>query len=144
MRTRVGPGRALASGRRGARRRAPPRPRSSERSDAGVAAERPWHTLHSRMVTVRSVSAASGFVALATAAACLPGAGPALDPYQDDAGTAPPISFGDDSGVRLDVDLGPSFAVAGLQPSHGPWTGGTRTTIAGRGFSSNIQVRIGA
>jgi len=44
----------------------------------------------------------------------------------------------------MDVDLGPAFAVTGLQPSHGPWTGGTRTTVAGRGFASEIQVWIGA
>jgi hypothetical protein len=42
-----------------------------------------------------------------------------------------------------EVNLGPPFAVTGLQPSHGPWTGGTRTTIAGRGFASKIDVWIG-
>jgi hypothetical protein len=48
-----------------------------------------------------------------------------------------------DAAVVDEIDLGPAFAVTGLQPSHGPWTGGTRTTISGRGFSSSIQVWIG-
>jgi hypothetical protein len=81
---------------------------------------------------------------LASAAACLPGSGPPLNPYMDDAGTPPPTSFGtSDAAVVDEIDLGPAFAVTGLQPSHGPWTGGTRTIISGRGFSSNIQVWIG-
>ena len=80
-------------------------------------------------------------VLVAAAPACF-GRGPALDPYVDDAGLPPPSSFGDD-GSPLDVDLGASFAVTGLDPSHGPWTGGTRTVIAGRGFSSNVAVWIG-
>ena len=77
-------------------------------------------------------------------AACLPGSGPGLNPYVDDAGAAPPTAFGDDAAVRFDVDLGDPFAVTGLQPSHGPWSGGTRTTITGRGFSSNVGVWIGS
>jgi hypothetical protein len=84
--------------------------------------------------------ALAGLVAIA---ACLPGTGPALDPYTDDAGLPPPAKLGDDGGSLMDIDLGPSFAVAGLQPSHGPWTGGTRVTISGRGFASNVQVTIG-
>ena len=75
--------------------------------------------------------------------ACLPGAGPPINAYVDDAGAAPSVSLGGDGGLLGDVDLGDPFAVTGLQPSHGPWTGGTRTTIAGRGFSSSIQVWIG-
>jgi hypothetical protein len=80
----------------------------------------------------------------AAAPACLLGSGPPLDPYVDDAGPPDATNLGDDGSTRVDVDLGPSFAVAGLQPSHGPWTGGTRTTIAGRGFSSKVHVWIGA
>jgi hypothetical protein len=49
-----------------------------------------------------------------------------------------------EGGTLGDVDLGDPFAITGLGPSHGPWTGGTRTTIAGRGFSSSIQVWIGS
>ena len=81
--------------------------------------------------------------ALVAAGACLPGAGPALNPYTDDAGKPPPVSLGDDASTLMDVDLGAAFAVAGLQPAHGPWSGGTRTNISGRGFSSNVQVWIG-
>jgi hypothetical protein len=92
-----------------------------------------------------SVLAVFGLAALVAAAACLPGSGPPLNPYFDDAGPAPPTKLGgDDASVRLDVNLGPSFAVTGLQPSHGPWTGGTRTTVAGQGFSSYLQVWIGS
>jgi hypothetical protein len=76
--------------------------------------------------------------------ACLPGSGPALDPVIEDGGTPPPTSLGDDASVRDDLSLGPPFAVSGLQPSHGPWSGGTRTTITGRGFSSDIQVWFGS
>jgi IPT/TIG domain len=82
-------------------------------------------------------------LAIAPSVSCLPGAGPAIMPYQDDAAPASGIMVGDDAGSFSDVDLGDPFAVTGLQPSHGPWTGGTRTTIAGRGFSSSLEVWIG-
>jgi hypothetical protein len=83
-------------------------------------------------------------VTLVAWAACLPRSGPPLNFYSDDAGSPPGTIIGDDASPLLDVDLGPPFAVTGLQPSHGPWTGGTRTTIAGRGFASQIQVWIGS
>src|SRR5579883_1411059 len=82
-------------------------------------------------------------IALVTASGCLFGHGPTLDPYVDDAGPPDGTSLGDDANAKFDVDLGPPFAIAGLQPSHGPWSGGTRTTIAGRGFSSKVHVWIG-
>ena len=91
----------------------------------------------------RSTVAVSGLVALVAAAACLPGTGPALNPYVDDAGPPPPSKLGGDDGGLMDIDLGAPFAVVGLQPSHGPWSGGTRTTISGRGFSSKIDVWFG-
>jgi hypothetical protein len=81
--------------------------------------------------------------ALVAAGACLPGSGPPLNPYVDDAGKPPPASLGDDASTLMDVDLGPAFAVSGLQPAQGPWSGGTRTNISGRGFSSSVQVWIG-
>jgi hypothetical protein len=93
--------------------------------------------------TWRSALAATAITGIAAASACIPGGGPALNPVVDDAGTPPQTSFGDDSGMLDELNLGPPFAVTGLQPSHGPWTGGTRSTIAGRGFSSNIAVWIG-
>jgi hypothetical protein len=81
--------------------------------------------------------------ALATGAACLPGSGPAINPIHDDAGPGATISLDDGGGLPVDVSLGAPFAIVGLLPSHGPWTGGTRTTVAGRGFSSSLQVWIG-
>ncbi|MDB4994063.1 MAG: hypothetical protein JWM74_1495 [Myxococcaceae bacterium] len=86
------------------------------------------------------------FAAIAMAiagGACLPGSGPPLL-TTDDAGAAPPVDFGsDDASTRSDVDLGDPFAVDGATPSHGPWTGGTRTVLHGRGFSSKLRVWIG-
>jgi len=87
--------------------------------------------------------ATCAIAALVAVGACLPGAGPPLNPYVDDAGKPPPVSLGDDAQTLMDVDLGGAFAVSGLQPAHGPWSGGTRTNISGRGFSSNVQVWIG-
>jgi hypothetical protein len=80
---------------------------------------------------------------VAVLGACIPGSGPPLDPVVDDAGAPPGIQLGGDASPFSDVDLGDPFAVTGLQPSHGPWTGGTGTTIAGRGFSSAVEVWIG-
>ncbi len=76
--------------------------------------------------------------------ACLPGSGPSyLD--RPDAGPPGGPSLGDDAGAsKQDVDLGDPFGIDGLVPSHGPWTGGTRTQISGRGFSSKLRVWIGA
>src|SRR5688572_27521978 len=44
----------------------------------------------------------------------------------------------------VDLEAGPPYAVLGVQPSHGPFSGGTRIEIRGRGFSSKTRVRIGA
>ncbi len=90
-----------------------------------------------------------GLLAVALAAAtvaggaCLPGAGP---PYisHDEAGPPPPTMLGGDGGPAFaDVDLGDPFAIIGLNPSHGPWTGGTHTAMRGRGFTSTLRVFIG-
>ncbi len=95
-----------------------------------------------------SPRAAAALVCGAAAITALPGclrSGSPLIPYEDDAGPAPAIVLGgDDAGLLADVDLGDPFAITGLQPSHGPWTGGTHATIAGRGFSSSIHVWIGS
>lgn len=72
--------------------------------------------------------------------ACL-GKGPSLI-GTDDAGAPPQTDLGDDSGVRADVNLGDPFSLIGLDPSHGPWSGGTRTLLAGRGFSSRLRVLV--
>lgn len=75
------------------------------------------------------------------AGACVPGTGPALLP--DDA--APPLTgFNSDASTPLgDADLGDPFTLTGLTPSHGPFTGGTRTQLDGRGFTSKLRVFIG-
>jgi hypothetical protein len=89
-------------------------------------------------------SAAGALVALVAGVACLPGSGPALNPYVDDSGAPPPIDLGGDArDERQDVDLGDPFSITGLAPSHGPWNGGTRATLRGRGFSSTMRVWIG-
>lgn len=44
----------------------------------------------------------------------------------------------------VDLEAGPPYAVLGVQPSHGPFNGGTRIEIRGRGFSSKTRVRIGS
>lgn len=44
----------------------------------------------------------------------------------------------------IDLEAGPPYAVLGVQPSHGPFNGGTRVEIRGRGFSSKTKVRFGA
>ena len=106
---------------------------------------RPWHDRGPQGPSLRAAGIAlSALAAMATAAGCLRSGSP-LIPYQDDAGPPPAIVLGGDDAGRLgDVDLGDPFAITGLQPSHGPWTGGTHATIAGRGFSSSIQVWIGS
>lgn len=91
-----------------------------------------------------ATGATIAFGAIVALTACLPGSGPPLNPYVDDAGAPPPIDLGGDAGdARLDVDLGDPFSITGLAPSHGPFTGGTRATLRGRGFSSTMRVFIG-
>jgi hypothetical protein len=65
-----------------------------------------------------------------------------LEPQEAQA--PPSVDLGDDAGdVRAEVDLGDSFAIDGLVPSHGPWNGGTRAVVSGRGFSSKLRVFVG-
>lgn len=81
--------------------------------------------------------------ALLAVAACFPGSGPTLlDPEQ--AEKPPGTDLGTDAGLpRSDVDLGDPFALQGLTPSHGPFTGGTRARLTGRGFSTKLRVFLG-
>ncbi|MFO0674558.1 MAG: IPT/TIG domain-containing protein [Polyangiaceae bacterium] len=76
-------------------------------------------------------------------AACFGGGPRLLAP--EDAGVAAPVDFADSAipDASNDVDVGDPFAVLGLQPSHGPWSGGTHTVIRGRGFTSSVQVFVG-
>ncbi len=88
---------------------------------------------------------ALGAVLLPTAilASCLPGgSGGFLSKDSVDAGG---LSLGDGSsiGTRADVDLGDPFALDGLLPAHGPFTGRTRAQVSGRGFGTDLQVFVG-
>ena len=75
--------------------------------------------------------------------ACLPGGGPALIDA-DDAGSGTGVDLAGDAGFqRSDVDLGDPFALYGLDPSHGPFTGGTSARLTGRGFTPKLRVLIG-
>lgn len=76
------------------------------------------------------------------ALACLPGTGPALVPESEDAGSVD-LGGGDAGPVRVDADLGDPFAIDGLTPSHGPFTGGTRARIDGRGFTTKLRAFVG-
>jgi len=104
-----------------------------------------WRARWARRLSLRAAGIAlSSLAAIGAAPGCLRSGSP-LIPYQDDAGPPPAIVLGSDDAGRLgDVDLGNPFAITGLQPSHGPWTGGTHATIAGRGFSSSLEVWIGS
>jgi hypothetical protein len=94
--------------------------------------------------TYRRLRVVGAVLALGTAGACLPGSGPPLQVYRDDAGAPPPTNLDQDGAATLgDVDLGDPFAITGLAPSHGAWSGGTRTVLRGRGFSSKLRVWIG-
>jgi hypothetical protein len=74
--------------------------------------------------------------------ACLPGGGPPLVDG-DDAGSGTSPDLGGDSGLqRSDVDLGDPFALYGLSPSHGPYSGKTSVRLSGRGFTPKLRVFI--
>lgn len=75
--------------------------------------------------------------------ACIPGGGPTL--LAPEGADAPPgTDLGGDAGLpRSDVDLGDPFALEGLTPSHGPFSGGTRARLTGRGFSTRLRVFLG-
>ena len=90
----------------------------------------------------RLVSVLLGPLAFGVTAACFSGTGPALLPEGDAGGGSIDLS-GDAGFVRSDADIGDPFAIDGLTPSHGPFSGGTRTRIDGRGFSSKLRVFIG-
>ena len=98
---------------------------------------------------LRAARIASGGVALAAivvagfAASC--GGGRDLAAHGDDTGGGFIL---DDTALEADgpigIDEGAPYAVLGVQPSHGPFNGGTRVEIRGRGFSSKTKVRFGA
>lgn len=91
---------------------------------------------------LRPAAFAIASLAPASFAACLPGGGPTL--LVPEEGSAGPIDIGGDSGLpRSDVDLGDPFALEGLSPSHGPFSGGTRARLSGRGFTTKLRVFLG-
>lgn len=91
---------------------------------------------------LRPTSKISAFVAIAVVfGGCLSGGPPLLPPEEET--PADPIDLGDAGSDRRDVDLGDPFALEGLSPSHGPFTGGVRATLSGRGFSSKLRVFLG-
>lgn len=88
-----------------------------------------------RLAVLALASTGAAFVA------CLPGDGPGLlDPVE---GGSPNLELGDPDAQRRDVDLGDPFGIDGLFPSHGPFTGGTRANLSGRGFSPKLRVWFG-
>jgi hypothetical protein len=91
----------------------------------------------------RTVLGAAALVATFAVLACLPGGGPPLIDRPDAEPPGGPVL--DEGGVapKGDVDLGSPFAIDGLVPSHGPFSGGTRASLSGRGFSSKLRVWIG-
>src|SRR5438105_10872534 len=82
-------------------------------------------------------------VAVACLAACAK-SGPDLSAHagdQDSGGfTVDGTLPGEDAGP-IDLEAGPPYAVLGISPSHGPFAGGTRIEIRGRGFSSHTHVK---
>ncbi len=104
---------------------------------SGSSRTRPWRWRWRRKPSLVAIP-----LVLSIAAACLPGTGPALLPDDAPGGS---INLGPDDGGLLptDADLGDPFAITGLSPSHGPFSGGTRARIDGRGFSSKLRVFIG-
>ncbi len=61
----------------------------------------------------------------------------ASNPLEPEGGVLP------DDAASIDLEAGPAYAVLGVQPSHGPFVGGTRVEVRGRGFSSQSRVLFG-
>lgn len=98
-----------------------------------------WKSSTSKRLTVLGAAVVTQAV---LAAACFSGTGPALLP--EPTAEAGSVDLGGDAGfARSDADLGDPFGIDGLTPSHGPFSGGTRSRIDGRGFSSKLRVFIG-
>ncbi len=66
--------------------------------------------------------------------------------YADDAGKPPPslldASVGP-SDAKGDVPISDPHAVLGVEPPHGPWSGGQLALVRGNGFSSEVRVWFG-
>ncbi len=82
-------------------------------------------------------------VGLALAGACLPSTND-VDQTWLDGGTPPPAFGGADGGLTAyDASASRAFEAFGLSPSHGPFAGGTRVTLQGRGFIASMQISVG-
>jgi IPT/TIG domain len=84
-----------------------------------------------------------GPLVLGAVAACFSGTGPAALLPEGDAGDGMLDLSGEAGFARTDANLGDPFAIDGLTPSHGPFSGKTRARIDGRGFSSKLRVFVG-
>src|SRR5690242_16571601 len=75
--------------------------------------------------------------------ACLPSrSGPLSRETDDDAGGPPPIPA-DASDAVGDAPVAKPHALIGVDPPHGPFTGGTLVSLRGNGFASNARVWFG-
>ncbi len=96
-----------------------------------------------KVVAFRGLRALAGTAILVLSSAvpsCLPASGPAL--LEDEEASAPDLVIDGGSQAR-DVDLGDPFALHGVLPSHGPFSGKTTARLSGRGFSSRLRVEFG-
>jgi hypothetical protein len=89
---------------------------------------------------MRAVVLTGVALAVVAVAACF---GPGPQHREPDTSDAGGTDLTDGGVFAIDVDLGDPFQLNGLTPSHGSFLGGTRTTLAGRGFTSQLRVKIG-
>lgn len=81
-------------------------------------------------------------VASVVGVACLPTTTRRIPPDQDDGGL-PPIVVDGGGAVPGDAPMVKPHAVLGVDPPHGPFSGGTLTAIRGNGFASGARVWFG-
>jgi hypothetical protein len=74
--------------------------------------------------------------------ACLPTTTRRIPPEQDDGGL-PPILVDGGGAAPADAPMLKPHAVLGIDPPHGPFSGGTLTAIRGNGFASGARVWFG-
>src|SRR5262245_22791957 len=60
----------------------------------------------------------------------------------DDAGGPPPVTIDGGEGVG-DAPVARPHALIGVDPPHGPFSGGTLVSLRGNGFASNARVWFG-
>jgi hypothetical protein len=74
--------------------------------------------------------------------ACLPGSQRYRRATGDDAGGPPPVVVDGGDGVG-DAPIAKPHALIGVDPPHGPFSGGTLVSLRGNGFASNARVWFG-